>query len=127
MTEHDIETLADRLFGAIESGDTDSVAACYADDAVVWHNTDQVAQPKADNLQVLGWLVHHTSSREYRDIRRSAIDGGFVQQHVLRVAFADGRTADLPACLVVSVADGLITRIDEYLDGVAVDAAFGRS
>jgi ketosteroid isomerase-like protein len=121
----DIDALADRLVGAIEAGDVDGVAAIYADDAVIWHNTDQVEQPKADNLAVLGWLVKNTASREYREIRRSVIDGGFVQQHVLHVEFADGRAADLPACLVVRVAGDHIVRLDEYLDGAAVAATFG--
>ena len=127
MTEREINTLADRVFAAIEAGDTEAVAACYADDAVVWHNTDQVEQNKADNLRVLSWLVDHTAVRSYRDIRRTVIDHGFVQQHSLHVGFDDGRTADLPACLVVAVADGLVVRIDEYIDGAAVATTFGRS
>ena len=126
MTEHEIDALADELFSAIETGDTDAVEALYADDAVIWHNTDQVEQHKVDNLKVLSALVRHTTARSYRDVRRTVIDHGFVQQHVLHVGFADGRTADLPACLVVAVADGLIVRIDEYLDGAGVDAAFAR-
>ena len=127
MTEREINTLADRVFAAIEAGDTEAVAACYADDAVVWHNTDQVDQNKADNLRVLSWVIDHTAVRSYRDIRRTVIDHGFVQQHSLHVGFDDGRTADLPACLVVAVADGLVVRIDEYLDGAAVATTFGRS
>ena len=127
MTEREINTLADRLFAAIEAGDTEAVAACYADDAVVWHNTDQVDQNKADNLRVLSWVIDHTAVRSYRDIRRTVIDHGFVQQHSLHVGFDDGRTADLPACLVVAVADGLVVRIDEYIDGAAVATTFGRS
>jgi uncharacterized protein len=127
MTEHDIEAVADRLFAGIEAGDTDAVAACYADDAVIWHNTDGFEQAKATNLQVLGWIVRKTTSREYRDTRRTVTDGGFVQQHVLHVEFPDGRTADLAACLVVDVTDGLIARIDEYVDSAAANAAFGRS
>jgi len=122
-----IEALADRLVAAIEAGDVDGVASIYADDAVIWHNTDQVEQGKADNLAVLGWLVKNTASREYREIRRSIIDGGFVQQHVLHVELADGRAADLPACLIVHVADDHIVRLDEYLDGAAVAATFGPS
>jgi ketosteroid isomerase-like protein len=121
-----IDDLADRLVVAIEAGDVEGVAAIYADDAVIWHNTDQVEQSKPENLAVLGWLVKHTASRSYREIRRSVIDGGFVQQHVLHVEFADGRSADLPACLVVQVADGRIARLDEYLDGAAVAATFAR-
>ena len=118
--------LADRFFAAIESGDVDIVTSIYAHDAVIWHNTDQVEQPVSDNLLVLGWLVKNTASREYREIRRSNIEGGFVQQHVLHLEFADGRSADLPACLVVQVADDRITRLDEYLDGAAVATTFGR-
>ena len=121
------EELADRLVAAIEAGDVESVAAIYADDVVIWHNTDQVEQSKVDNLAVLGWLVRNTASRSYRDIRRSVTDEGFVQQHVLHVEFSDGRSADLPACLVVQVVDGRITRLDEYLDNVGVTAAFGRA
>jgi ketosteroid isomerase-like protein len=123
----DVGELADRLVAAIESGDVEAVASIYADDAVIWHNTDQVEQSKVDNLAVLGWLVRKTSTRQYRDIRRSSTDGGFVQQHVLHVEFADGRSADLPACLVVRVSDDRITRLDEYLDNAGVIAAFGRS
>ena len=121
------DDVAEALFAAIEKGDVDAVAALYADDAVIWHNTDQVEQHKADNLQVLSWLVEHTAVRSYRDSRRTVIDHGFVQQHTLHIGFDDGRTADLPACLVVAVADGLIVRIDEYIDGAAVAATFGRS
>ena len=127
MLEQEIHALADRLLEAIEAGDIDAVASCYADDAVIWHNTDQVEQHKDDNLQVLSWLVEHTAVRSYRDSRRTVIDHGFVQQHTLHIGFEDGRTADLPACLVVAVADGLIVRIDEYIDGAAVAATFGRS
>ncbi|MET0910000.1 MAG: nuclear transport factor 2 family protein [Ilumatobacteraceae bacterium] len=123
----DVEELADRLVAAIESGDVASVASIYADDAVIWHNTDQVEQSKVDNLAVLGWLVKHTASRHYREIRRSITDTGFVQQHVLHIEFADGRSADLPACLVVQVSGDRITRLDEYLDNAGVIAAFGRA
>jgi ketosteroid isomerase-like protein len=128
MTEKThVNELADRFFAAIETGDVESVASFYADDALIWHNTDQVEQPKADNLAVLGWLVKNTASREYRQLRRSMIDGGFVQQHVLHLEFADGRNADLPACLVVRVSDDRITRLDEYVDGAMVAATFGRA
>ena len=61
-------------------------------------------------MKVLSWLAGHTAVRSYRDVRRTVIDHGFVQQHTLHLGFDDGRTADLPACVVVAVADGLIVR-----------------
>lgn len=120
----EIDALADRIFAAIEAGDAGSVAACWADDVEVWHNTDGITQTKAENLATLGWMVANTVAREYRDIRRRCHGNGFTQQHVLHLEFADGRSADLPAGLFVEIADGRVTRIDEYLDTAQVAAAF---
>jgi len=116
--------VADEIFAAIEAGDAAMVASLYADDVIVWHNNDGVEQTKEQNLRVLHWLVRNTVSREYRAVRRFAIDGGFVQQHDLHLVFDDGHTADLPACVVAEVSNGVITRIDEYLDGAGATAAF---
>jgi len=116
--------VADQIFAAIEAGDAAMVASLYAVDVIVWHNNDGVEQTKEQNLRVLHWLVRNTVSREYRAVRRFAIDGGFVQQHDLHLVFDDGRTADLPACVVAKVSNGVITRIDEYLDGPGATAAF---
>jgi ketosteroid isomerase-like protein len=108
--------VADRLFAAIAAGDVDGVAACYAPDAVIWHNFDGVEQPAAANLEVLRWLVTHVSDIRYEIVRRIATDDGFVQQHVLHGRTRDGTPLRVPACLIVTVRDGHISRIDEYLD-----------
>ena len=48
---------------------------------------------------------------------RFAFPDGFVQQHNLHVTTVAGEPVSLRACLVVRMGcDGLITRIDEYLD-----------
>ena len=119
-----IDELADRIFGAIETGDAEVVADCYADDAIIWHNNDGISQTKSQILAVLDWMVANTASREYRAIRRFQIEGGFVQQHDLHLEFDDGRSSDIPACAVVIVSGGKVTRIDEYLDGATAAAAF---
>ena len=41
-----------------------------------------------------------------------------MQQHVLEATLPDGTRWSLDACVVVRVKDGLITRLDEYIDGV---------
>ena len=117
----------DRLMHAIESGDVDAARAAYAPGATIWHNHDQVDQDVDANLRVLGWLVANTTSRTYTEVRRHVLDDGrVVQQHLLRVTFADGRSAALPACLFVTVDGDRVTRIEEYLDeGVARRAFAG--
>lgn len=57
MTLEEVDRLADRLFAAIEAGDVEAVAALYADDVEVWHNTSGQAQSKDENLKLLGGLA----------------------------------------------------------------------
>jgi ketosteroid isomerase-like protein len=110
------EDLAVRLFAAIERGDVDAVAELYADDAVIWHNFDNIEQSRELNLVVLAWMTHNVDGLRYDDIRRQHFDGGFLQQHVLRGTTKAGGALEVPSCLVVHVDGGRITRIDEYLD-----------
>jgi ketosteroid isomerase-like protein len=116
----DALAVAERLFAAIEAGDVEGVRSLYADDAVIWHNTDGVEQSPADNLRVLGWLTSHCTDIRYTEVRRSATDTGFVQQHVLRLTSPAGEALALPACIVVTVDGDRITRLDEYLDSAQV-------
>lgn len=116
----DIDSLADALFAAIEAGDLDAVAALYADDVIVWHNTDGIEQDRATNLRTLGWVTRHLGDRRYEQIRRHPISGGFVQQHVLRATNRAGRRVSAPVCMVINVVDDHITRIEEYVDSAHV-------
>lgn len=111
----EIEALAAGFFAAIESGDTTAVAALYAPDAIIWHNTDQREQTVTENLAVLGWLVRHVSDLRYTEVQRKVLDDGFVQQHVLLGTGRNGPLV-LPAMVRVWVRNGAITRLDEYVD-----------
>lgn len=118
----DAVALAKRFFDAIEAGDVETVADCYAQEAVIWHNTDGIETSKADNLKVLGLFVKHLPGRRYEDRRTHAIPGGFVQQHRLTRPRADGTTAEVTACIVCRIEDGRITRLDEYFDAGQIEA-----
>ena len=113
--------LADRLFAAIEAGDIDAVRGLYAPDAVVWHNTDGVEQDVEGNLATLRWCADNLGGMRYADVRRRVDDDGFVQQHVLVAGARDGTEVEVPACIVATVRDGRISRIDEYLDSAQVE------
>jgi ketosteroid isomerase-like protein len=107
--------LARRLSAAIAAGDRDALRAIYAPDAVIWHNTDDVAQTVDQNLAVQAWLAQNMTGRRYEDVRLQATETGFVQTHVMRGRRGDTEITIL-ACIVVTVAGGRITRLDEYLD-----------
>lgn len=113
--------IAQQFFAAIEAGDMDQIRALYAPDARIWHNTDGISQTVEENLKVLGWLIRSVPVRRYRVIRLDALPDGFVQRHVLELRTPNGQ-CDIPACIVALVRDGMIARIDEYLDSSHVAA-----
>jgi ketosteroid isomerase-like protein len=119
-TEADTRALAKRFFDAVEQGDIDTLHACYAPDAVIWHNTDEAEQSRDDNAETLRGFVQRIPSRTYAKRRLAVFDGGFVHQHELQGVRQDGVKVHLPACIVCQVRDGKITRLDEYFDSAHV-------
>src|SRR3954452_18391980 len=122
MTDDETFALADRMFSAIEQGDLDALRGCYAPDVVVWANIDQREMGIDQSMRVLGWLCSKLADRRYQVTRRELIAGGFLQEHVLHGTAPDGTIIAMPACLVVTVTDGRISRIHEYLDRAGVAA-----
>jgi uncharacterized protein len=108
--------VAERLFSSIMRGDVDGVRDCYAPGIEVWHNNDGKVEDAATNLRTLTWVTQNIKDLRYEDIRRQETPSGFVQQHVLRGIAPNGKALELPACIVCTVVEGKITRLDEYLD-----------
>ncbi|MBA4179126.1 MAG: ketosteroid isomerase [Anaerolinea sp.] len=108
--------VAERFFAAIQAGDLDAVRASYHPDARIWHNFDQLDQTPEENLRVLAWMVRKVKDRRYEDVRRIETPTGFAQQHVLRGVAPNGEQLDCPAAVFCTIEDGLITRLEEYLD-----------
>ena len=119
--------LVNRLSTAIEAGDLETVQRCYSPDVVVWANFDGKARGLDSSLRLLDWLLSGTTDRSYEIVRRIEIEGGVLQQHVLHGTATTGKEFAMPACLVIRVDDGLITRLDEYLDPAAMATAFDPS
>jgi ketosteroid isomerase-like protein len=116
MTQSTLDVAA-ALFAGIESGRAEDVAAIYADGIKVWHNFDNREQTKAENLESLKGLVSSTGSRRYDVLERLLLpDGRVLQRHDLRVTTRSGTEFVIPACIFITVQDGRIVRIDEYLD-----------
>ncbi len=110
-----LEAVAGRLFDAFVAHDLDTAGSLFAPDALIVQNGVQmtwaVARPMIAGFRdVLG--DHH-----YTEVRRVTGDQVVVEEHHVVSTTPDGRDVDLPACVVIRVdADGLITRVDEYVD-----------
>jgi uncharacterized protein len=122
MTRQDYLDFAAKFVGAIQAGDADAVRACYAPDAKIWHNNDGLEQSVDQNLRVLRWFMRTLPDRHYRVLRVEALPDGFMQQHVLEATLVDGTAWAMDACVVVRMKDGLIVRLDEYIDSAKADA-----
>ncbi len=112
--------LARRFIEAIEAGDVEGARGCLDPSAGIWHNFDDKTQTVDENLALLGWMMKHADARRYEITRLEEIEGGYLQQHVLRIQTKSGREISAHACVVVSVSDGCIQRIEEYLDPSAL-------
>jgi hypothetical protein len=117
MTAARNNAIADRMFAAIEAGDTAALANLWADDVTVWRAGGGPVRDKPRALKVIAWFVDSTTGRRYEVLDRQVFDSGFVQQHVVHATDTTGAPLSFRACLVVKVnTDELITQIDEYLD-----------
>lgn len=106
----------DRMYAALAAGDVEAALACLTDDAVVWHCFDGVAEGRAAIRA--GWeaLVAGFPERGIADAWRAPVPGGFVQRHVMYGRTASGARKAWACALFVTVRDGLVARIDEYID-----------
>ena len=122
MTEQQTLDFAERFLSAIGKGDAAAVRGCYAPDAAIWHNHDGLEQSVDQNIKLMEWMARKLPDRRYRLVRREVLNDGFMQQHVLEATLPDGSAWSMAACVIVRIKDGLIVRLEEYLDSAAANA-----
>jgi ketosteroid isomerase-like protein len=109
--------IAVALHVALETGHVESLAPLVADDAVVWHNSDRLTLTKDQALPRIGGAARLAEALHVEVVNMQETPDAFVEQIVLRgTVRANGSPLELHNCLVVSLRDGLVTRIDEYVD-----------
>lgn len=107
--------LDEAFFSALERGDSATIAQCYAPDMRIWNNAQQVEMTGAEHIAGLeSFFFPSYLNRVYENRRTDLLADGFVRQQVLSATLG-GAAVRIPMCLVCKVADGRITRIDEYL------------
>lgn len=108
--------ILDRFYEAMERGDVDAVVACCTPDARIWHGFDRVANDLEGAAEDWAGFIAAFPERGITAIHRQATDEGCVQQCIMVGRTADGVQRAWPVCLVVRIKDGLIARLDEYID-----------
>jgi uncharacterized protein len=106
--------LAQTMMDAIAAGTPDAVP--LADDAVMWHNYDPVEQPAAQAAANLAAMQAALPDCRFEEVRVHGAGAVSVAQYVFAATLPDGSSVRAPGCFIVHERDGLIVRIEEYMD-----------
>lgn len=125
LTEQSTTTdfgVVERMLDAIERGDMDQLRACFTADAQSWHNSDEATQNVDETVGLISYLCSVSTSRSYQDRRVSTVGSQAFLQHTLTAVLKSGNELRMPAIMRIVVnSDGLVERLEEYLDSRDVD------
>lgn len=124
-SSHPDIALVTRFADRIEAGDLAGLNACFAPDARIWHNTDQLFATVEENSAGASYFFEHFTKRTYNNRRIALLPDGAMLQFVAHIEKADGRSFDWPGCVVFEIVDGRIVTLEEYIDMASFTAALG--
>lgn len=112
----DIPELAERQSRGL-TDDSSILTDVLSPDFTMWLNFSGQTFDRDATVNHAKGLAKQLAGLRYRDVRLSLTEHGFVQQHVIENLLPSGeRSKGIDACFVVQVRDGLIYRLDEYVD-----------
>jgi ketosteroid isomerase-like protein len=114
--------LAAQFFDAVEKGDGGTLERLCADDAVIWHNYDQLDAPFKRVMPALHKAAAVVKGLSYARRSYTALPDGALAQHSLTGTLPDGKLIDAPIIVRLYMRDGRIHRLEEYLDRMHVAA-----
>lgn len=110
-----IEAVANRFFAVYAAADEDGIREVLAPDFEGWTSSFGGRDLTVDTLvQGAKWEADNVDMT-LDEVRRHVTDSGFVRQFVMSLTLAEGEPIKIPGCMVALVADGRITRFDEYI------------
>lgn len=114
MSDH--SKLGHRFLDAIETGNMDEISKCLSRDSITWHNTDEIEMSFDQQTEALKAFFAGVPKRKYVSRNVRPIESGLVMQLEFEGEMQDGRSIRFLPCIICTIENGLITRLDEYLD-----------
>ena len=71
---------------------------------------------KGQVMKVVSYLAERVRNLAYEEVKVRVTEDGYVQQHVLRGTAPNGEDVHAYACVIVTLEEGRIRRVEEYLD-----------
>ena len=83
---------------------------------MTWHNFDEIEVPTEKSVRTVAWLHKTVKDLTWTDVALSPTPTGFVSQTIITGTAPKGELRILSCVLVTLNDEGLITRVEEYLD-----------
>lgn len=116
LSDDDRLEVAARFAAATRANDGDAYAALCAPGAVTWHNFDGVEVTTEQTIRTVAWLHRTVHELAWTDVALFPTPAGFVSQTIM-TGTAPGGQLRVHSCVVATLdADGLVCRVEEYLD-----------
>lgn len=118
----DLSQYATALKYSFDSEDRGPWRSLMAPDCINWHNTDKREVPSAElqGAGALGDLIDDLSTEIVQDV---SFEGGHLIRMVISgIAKSTGRLFEAHNCIVLTIGDDGITRIDDYVGPDLSDA-----
>lgn len=120
--------LAKRFMQAAGDADEAAARACLHPDAEIWHNYNNATQTVDENMALLLKMEAMTKERVYEIHLIEEISNGYVQRHTLHITSPDGKDRySVEALSLITVVDGKITRIEEFIDPTPIIPLFANA
>lgn len=118
-----LDAVADKFFKALSEQDWESAGACFAPSSQCFSPQRTGAKPQqfTEFRKTMGGMIGLLGKPQYLNVRRLYGADSVTEQHTTRFAEKKEATVEAEACVLLRVnQDGLIVRMDEYLDPTVV-------
>lgn len=116
LSDDDKLAIARRFAAASRENDAEAYAALCTASSVTWHNFDGLEVPTDTTVRTVAWLHRTVPDLAWTDVALHPTPTGFVSQTVM-TGTAPGGALNVHSCVVVTLDDdGLVARVEEYLD-----------
>jgi ketosteroid isomerase-like protein len=113
----DAKAAVQRIADTLAGGDGAAIADILAGDAVVWHNYDGRDVPAAQAFTGVAQLHALVDGLRVDIVQDETISGGAVARLEIRgTVRGSGRPLLARNCIFVTITEGRVRRIDEYVD-----------
>ena len=114
-TREQLDRIADDMMGATEACDLARLDEIWSPDLRLWYNTTLETLSKEQAFGAISRLSADIEGLRFINAHRLYGDDGFVEQHDV-TGRIDGKEFHVRTCIIVTVSDGRVSRIDEWWD-----------